>query len=219
MSEYNQHPDTASQHGPQDAAQRSKRDIDYFKDISGPNAAGRTKATVSLRWFEKNSDGTETEVREIQPLQKPVVYITKRAGYTNLFLDFGRRIDVDLNNMWDLIMAYFDPINSVSYTEEELESGIYNNGEGGEDRLVYFPLLQVRLSPIGRETEYIIVGLNPILPALSPRDPSGEPCVIQLAFEEDWFVADADLERIDMEEMKREVMEELKAGEAMRYMG
>ncbi len=194
------------------------RDIDFFNDISGVNNAGRTKAIVSLRWYEKNSDGSETEVREILPMQKPIVHIFKHPGYVNLHLDFGRRIDVDLNNTWNLIMDYYDPLNSVSYTEEELESGIFNNGDGTPDRLVYFPLLQVLISPIGRETEYLITGVNPVCAHVTPRDLSGEPCVIQMTFEEDWFVVNSEIEKVDIEEMKREIIAEIQAGEAKNFM-
>ena len=208
---------SAHQAPPTDKFPQMKRDIDFMQDISGTNAAGHTKAIVSLRWYEKNSDGTETEVREVQ-IQKPVVYIMKRAGYVNLFLDFMRRIDVDLRNSWDLISAYFNPINSVSYTEEELESGIFNNGEGTKDQLVYFPLLEVRLSPIGRELDYIIVGLNPASCSLAARDPSGEPCVLQMVFEESWFVVNSDLEQIDLKELELELIEEMKAGNTLDLM-
>lgn len=200
-----------------DSSAQKKRDIDFMQDISGTNAAGHTKAIVNLRWYEKNSDGTETQIREVQ-MQKPIVYIMKRAGYVNLFLDFKRRIDVDLKNCWDLISAYFNPVNSVSYTEDELESGVFNNGAGTMDRLVYFPLLEVRLSPIGRELEYIITGLNPASCSLAARDPSGEPCVLQMVFEESWFVVNSDLEQLDIREIEQEIIEEMKAGETLNLM-
>lgn len=211
-----------SEHGNQSASGSAQkklvRETDFFNDISGTNVAGHTKAIVQLRWFEKNSDGTETEIREIPPMQKPIVYIAKHPGFVNLFLDFGRRIDVDLANSWNLLMDYFSPLNSVSYTEEEIEAGVFNNGEGTEDRLVYFPLLQVRISPAGRETDYLIIGLNPVCCSISPRDLSGEPCVIQMTFEEDWFVVNSDIDKVDIEEVKRELIEEIEAGEARSFM-
>lgn len=194
------------------------RDIDFFNDISGTNAAGRTKAIVSLRWFEKNSDNTETEIREIPMLQKPIVQISKHLGYVKLYLDFGRRIDVDFNNMYNMIMDFFSPLNSVSYTMEELETGVFNNGDGTPDRLVYYPLLQIMLSPIGKETDYLIMGMNPFYFGVCPRDLSGEPTMIQMVFEDHWFVVDSKIDKIDVEEMKREVIEEIQSGEAKNFM-
>lgn len=197
--------------------QNQKRDIEYFQDISDVNAAGRTKAILNLRWYEKNSDGTETEIREIN-VQKPVVYIMKRAGYVNLFLNFMRRIDMDLQNCWDLITSYFHPANSVSYTQEEYETGVFYSEDGTPERLVYFPLLEVRLSPIGRETEYIIIGVNPACVFLSAPNPSGEPCVLQMVFEEDFFIVETDLEQLDMELLKKEIIAELQDGTALNLM-
>ncbi len=193
------------------------RDIDFFNDISGTNGAGHSKATINLRWYEKNSDGTETEIREMV-VQKPVVHIIKRPGYVNVFLDFSRRIDVDLNNAWTLISDYFSPLNSVSYTDEELESGIFNANDGRGDRMVYYPLLEVRMSPTGRETDYIIIGLNPVCANVTPKAVDGEPCVIQLAFDEAFFVVNSDLEPIDIEDIRRELIEEIQSGEFKDYM-
>lgn len=193
-----------------------KRDIEYFKEISGRNVSGQTKAIIGLRWFEKNSDGSETEIQEVQ-MQKPIVYIIKRAGYVNVFLDFQRRNDVDLRNFWDLRTAYFDPSNSVSYTEEELDSGIYNNGPGTPDRLVYFPLLQLMISPIGKESQFIIVGLNPASITLSAPDPTGEPCVVHLIFEESFFVVNDELEKIDLETLYQEEIQLIESGEALNF--
>lgn len=217
MSDLEQTTDTLIDAQPDVYQQSRKRDIEYFNDISGVNAAGRTKAILNLRWYEKNSDGTETEIREIN-VQKPVAYIMKRAGYVNLFLNFMRRIDVDLQNCWDLIMDYFNPANSVSYTEEEYETGVMCSEDGAPERLVYFPLLEVRLSPIGRETEYIIIGVNPASVSLAAPDPSGEPCVLQMVFEEDFFIAETDIEQLDMELLKREIMAELQDGTALDLM-
>lgn len=200
-----------------DYHEMTKRDIAYFNDISGLNAAGHTKAILNLRWYEKNSDGTETEIREIT-VQKPVVYIMKRPGYVNLFLNFMRRIDMDLHNCWDLITDYFNPSNSVSYTEEEYESGLVFGEDGTPERLVYFPLLEVRLSPIGKEMEYIIIGVNPASVSLAAPNPSGEPCVLQMVFEEDFFIVENELEQMDIEQMKREIIAELQEGTALDLM-
>lgn len=200
-----------------DYRQMKERDIFYFNDISGLNAAGHTKAIINLRWYEKNSDGTETDIREIT-VQKPVVYIMKRPGYINLFLNFMRRIDVDLQNCWDLITDYFNPTNSVSYTEEEYESGLVSGNDGTEDRLVYFPLLEVRLSPIGKEMEYIVIGVNPASVSLAAPSPAGEPCVLQMVFEEDFFIVETELDQLDIEQMQREIIAELQEGSALDLM-
>lgn len=200
-----------------DGKEKLMRDIDFYNDISGKNAAGRSKATVGLRWFEKNSDGSETEVMEIEPIQKPIVNIVKRFGYVNVFLNYGRRIDVDLRNAWEMLMSYFSPVNSVSYTEEELESGVFNLGDGTPDRLVYFPLLQVIFSPVGHESEYVITGLNPVSVSITPIDITGEPCVIQMVFDDEWFFV-SDVEQIDAEQIKQELIESIQQGEYQDYM-
>ena len=50
--------------------------------------------------------------------------------------------------------------------------------------------------------------INPALHTLQPRDPSGEPCVLQLVFPEDCFSVVTDL-TLNFEEIQREALSEL----------
>lgn len=194
-----------------------KRDIDFFRDISGTNAANRTKALVNIRWFEKNSDGTETDIREVT-FQKPIVNILKGAGYTHLYLDFMRDIDVDLRNAWELLAAFYHPANSVSYTPEELEAGVFFNPLAGKEQLVYFPLVQVRISPLGKETEYLISGLNPLGYTLMPPQPGRQFCILDMIFVDEFFVVDSDIERVDMDALKAEAIDAIERGDLDSFM-
>lgn len=92
-------------------------------------------------------------------IDKPIINIFKHAGFVNVFLDFGSRDDMDLRVIWDVLTEYSRPANSVSYLPEELESGFYNTEDG--PKMVYFPVLSLALSPIGREDSYMVHGYAP----------------------------------------------------------
>ena len=144
-------------------------------------------------------------------IDKPIINIFKHAGFVNVFLDFGSRDDMDLRVIWDVLMEYSRPANSVSYLPEELESGFYNTEDG--PKMVYFPVLSLALSPIGREDSYMVHGYNPILFSLAANDPRGEACVLQFAFPEETFSVVTDLAPIDPNEIHSEILEELEAEE------
>lgn len=198
-----------------DGRSHSSRERDYYVDISGPDKNGHPKAHVMIRYYNQYADGTTQEL-DILSVEKPFVSVFKHGGYVDVSLDFRQNIDVDLRMFWTTLENYFSPSNSVSYTDEEIEQGFYY--ENGEKKQVYFPLIQLILSPIGKESEYQLVGINPLLPPrLSPKNTVDlDPCVLQLVFAEDYFVVVDDLDDIDTGELQREITEEIAEEEKRR---
>lgn len=177
----------------------------YFADISGENEFGRPKARFMMRYYISYSDGTEDEIENLV-IEKPIFSIFKHAGFVNVRMDFEQSIDQDLRDVWEMLEEYSQPINSVSYLPEEIESGYYTDSTG--EHLVFFPMIDLTISPIGKEKDYVMLGINPAFYTLQPRDPSGVPCVIQLTFPEDWFVV-TESPTLDVDDIQREVVQEL----------
>ena len=188
-------------------AERTLRDRDYFEDISGVGTGGHTKAHIVLRYYHKYMDGTFDDL-EILSYDKPIVRVFKHAGFVNVFLDFGRREDIDLRMSWRLLEDYSSPSNSVDYLPEEIESGYYEDKLGRHK--VYLPLVELVLSPIGKEDKYELQGYNPVFFSLAPSGPdSPEPCVLQLTFMDSSFTVYNLLEELDIHELENEVMMEI----------
>ena len=181
----------------------TRLDVQRIIDISGVDKDNKTKAHVVLRHVETYSDGTTKEIESVVII-KPVVYVFKHAGYVNVRLDFGDPRDQDLWYIWQILDRYSKPENSVSYLPEEIESGVYIDNEKRK-RLVYYPTLQLSLSPIGEETNYQMVGFNPIFYTLQPQSPNGKPTVLQFTFPEEWFLIVDKIDPIDMETLYQEV--------------
>lgn len=183
-------------------------DVERIVDISGSTPQGRPKAHVLLHHYEQYSDGTIKDIHTMT-VDKPIVSIFKHAGFVNVFLDFGNSHDQDLKIMYDLLTEFQKPSNSVSYLPEELESGFYQTPEG--PKMVYFPILNLALSPIGKESSYMLHGYNPAFFTLAPNNVHGSPCVIQFTFMEETFAVVNDLERTDPAQVQAEVLAELEA--------
>lgn len=191
----------------------ASKEKEFIKDISGINPqTKRTKTHLIIRVVETNSDGTEVEIDSII-IEKPIVYVLKHPGYVEVNLDFGKAKDQDLQYIWKILKEYSAPANSVSYTFDELESGVYN--DGANDRLVYFPQIQLALSPVGRESEYQMLGFNPAYFTLQPgitHDAYSikelESSLISFMFSEETFVITTDLDPIDMAALQMEALKE-----------
>ena len=187
--------------------ERKLRDRDYFEDISGAGTGGHTKAHVVLRYYHKYMDGTFDDL-EVLSFDKPIVRVFKHAGFVNVFLDFGRREDIDLRMSWRLLEDYSSPTNSVDYLPEEIESGYYEDDLGRHK--VYIPLIELVLSPIGKEDKYEMQGYNPIFFSLAPSSPDyPDPCVLQLTFMDTNFTVYNMLKELDIHELENEVMMEI----------
>ena len=183
-----------------------KQPVDYFKDISGLNDYGHPKARVMIRRYTVFSDGTQTE-NGAYIVEKPIVKIYAQPRFVTIRLDFEQSIDLDLKDFWELLEDFFDPMNSVSYSDDELESGVYTDDTG--EHMVYFPMLDLVLSPIGRETEYVIGAVNPVLKGLSPNSPDNlDPCVLNLVFSED-CVSINDTPDLDLDEIQHQAVQDL----------
>ena len=189
------------------------RDSERFDDISGVGQYKRPKAHVLIRHYHQYSDGTYMDIESLT-YDKPIISVFRHPGYVNICMDFGSVNDVDLKTTWDLLSRYSSPANNVSYLPDELESGIYT--VKGIQRKVYFPLLEVVLSPIGKESEYEIHALNPAFFTLSTNSPlSFEPCVLQFTFDESWTTVINDLEYVDLTQLREEVMREIADGKSI----
>ena len=198
----------------QNATPTLPRDVERLIDISGSVGAGRPKAHMFLRHYVQYFDGSTRDI-EAAPIDKPIVNIFQHAGFVNVFLDFGRQSDMDLKIVWDIIHAFTDVRNSVSYLPEELASGEYQTEAGPQ--MVYYPVLELILSPIGREDEYAIHGYNPAFVTLAPNGPNGEICVLQLTFHEDTFSVVNHPYELDPSRIQAEIEEELEAEKRGHY--
>lgn len=182
--------------------------ISRYIDISGLDEYSRPKAHVALTYGNHYSDGQIQVKQELFLPVKPVVHVFKHAGFVNVMLDFLSTDDGDLAMAWDLVSNYSRPENSVDWSFEELDSRVYID-KTGKEHPIHFPMLELVLSPIGREVEYQFHGTNPAFYTLQPNGPKGGPCVLQLTFTADCFTLVDDIEPIDIDTIRNEVMEEL----------
>lgn len=195
---------------------RDIRPVDRYIDISGTDQYGHGKAHIALVYGTRYDDeeGTTVIHREVDIPPKPIVMISQHAGYANVLLDFLSNNDEDLRLAWDLLQEYSRPENSVSWSEEEYENHVYVD-EDGKEQPIYFPCIDLILSPVGKETEYQIRGINPAFYTLQPNGPEGIPSVLQLTFPEECLVVADEIDPIDFGSIEREIQEEEEA-ELMR---
>ena len=177
-----------------------------FADISGENSFGHPKARIMLRHYTLFSDGTEDEHQALI-VEKPILSVFQHAGFVNVRMDFRQAIDQDLLEIWEMLENYSNPMNSVSYSPEELSSGFYT-GDDGTEYLVYFPTVDLTISPINNEKAYAMTGINPAFYTLQPNKPSGPLCVLELTFQDDLFIITRDLQ-LNPDEIQHEALQEL----------
>lgn len=193
---------------------RNNHLIQSMIEVSGLNEYDIPNAQLVFVHSNRYSDGSSVILQQLDLPQKPVVQCFKHAGYVNVLIDFLSRDDVDLAMVWDLLSTYSNPENSIDWSEEELETGVYTDSEG-QPCMVYFPMLELVILPSFRlnlqspKEMFQLHGMNPLFYTLQPNGPKGEPCVLQLTFAEDWFVLEDDLAPVDIEQIRNEVMEEL----------
>ena len=177
-----------------------------FQEISGMDSSGRTKCEIFLRHYLMYSDGTTKEVEEVH-IRKPIVYIFAAGGYVNVFLDFFRRTDDDLRLAWSVVQNYMNPANSAFFLPEEVEQGYYIT-EDGRQELVYYPFLELAISPLGHEQEYMIHGYRPLLYANVSPAPDKDLTVLQLVFKDNLFIVDEEVGEIDRYSVQQEALNE-----------
>lgn len=175
-------------------------------EISGADRLGKTKATCFLRSYLHYSDGTTKEVEEMQ-LNKPIVNIFASGGFVNVFLEFGRRTDEELNLAFDMITRYMSASNSAVFLPDEVAQGYFIN-EAGEDELVYYPILELAISPLGHEREYMIHGYRPLLYGMVGPTPTSDLTTLQIVFKDNLFIVDEHAGSIDYAAVERDAMEE-----------
>jgi len=183
-----------------------QQDAELFADISGTDGMNRPRARVLMMYYTQYSDGTQVE-HDTLITEKPILSVFKHAGYVNVRMDFHQMIDQDLQDFWTMLDRYSDPMNSVSYSPEELESGFYK-GADGSDLLVYFPTIALTISPVNKEKAYGMTGINPAFYTLHPQKPGGPVCVLELVFKDDLFGITRDLP-LDLAEIQHEALQEL----------
>jgi len=188
---------------------------DRFIQVSGTDQFGKPKTHVIFTFSERYSDGSSKVLQEVSVSKKPILSVFSNEGFVDVTMDFRSRDDVDLNLALQLIGEYQRPINSVDWLPEEIEQDFYI-GEDGEQHLLYWPVLEVAISPLNKELEFMLTGINPPFFTLQPSmttHPSGssfEPCVLHFTFLQDWFTVSEDLhEHVDLDAMREEVIQEL----------
>jgi len=186
-----------------------RHNIRRYIDISGLDEYERPKAHVALTYGNCYSNGQFQVLQELILPVKPVVQVFKHAGFVNVMLDFLNTDDGDLFMAWDLLEHYNRPENSIDWSVEALNAGVYTDEQGNE-QLVHFPMLELILSPIGKEDEYQFQGRNPAFYTLQANGPKGGPCVLQFTFTEDWFTLIEDgIDPVDIDAIRQEILEEM----------
>lgn len=187
------------------------RELDCFADISGRDDYGRPKARIQMRYYTYFSDGREEE-HQVVMVEKPILSVFKHINYithesfVNVRMDFDQAIDQDLREIWLMLDEHSSPVNSVDYTPEERESGFYTDAQG--QHLVYYPTIELLISPVNQEGRYAMIGVDPAFYTLDPKEPGGQPCVLQLTFPESGFLI-VEPVPLDPEKIQREALQEL----------
>ena len=183
--------------------------VNRYVEISGLNEYFRPKAHVALAYGNCYSDGQFQVKQELLLPVKPVVHVFKHAGFVNVMLDFLSPDDGDLAMAWDLLSSYSRPENSIDWSLEALNDRVYID-ENGNEQMIYFPMLELILSPIGKEDEYQFQGRNPAFFTLQANSPKGDPCVLQFTFTEDWFtLIEEGIDPVNIDSIRQEIMEEM----------
>ncbi len=186
---------------------RPQRDQERYMEISGPDRSGHTKGRLFMRHYLQYSDGTTKEIEELE-MVKPIINIFSAGGYVNLFLEFKSRTDVDLAKAFACIQRYFDTSNGVTFTEDEMTQGFYTN-EVGEDEQVFTPVLEISISPLGHEFEYMIHGFRPLLYAMVGREPENDLNILELVFKDKLFLIDDNIGTIDHQAIRLDLMDDI----------
>jgi hypothetical protein len=148
-------------------------DINSTKDLmisaSGRDDYGMPKASIGITHERWGINGDVTTVVE-DSYNNPVVNIFKHAGYVQVDLDFGSKFDVNLKLCWNILENFCEAANSV------------------DDEATEIPTIVLTIIPNEFEGKYYMLGVNPIFHTLQPKNPSGEPTVIRLVFNEEDFM-------------------------------
>ena len=139
---------------------------EILESLCGPDIYGKTKASVGI-WFELRNVNNLEEVKPIEEIGfiKPIVSISRRAGYVQVDFIYEQHFDADLREQWRVLEKSLKP--EYSYNEE---TG-------------YCPVIVVQLT--GKDNnDFVVMGTNPILWSLTPSEPGKEPNVLRVVFEE-----------------------------------
>ena len=179
----------------------------YFTEISGPGVGSHPKAHVVLRHYHQYHDGTQRDI-QIYSVDKPILTVFTNGPFVYVAMNYRYHDDIDLRMAWRMLADYRDPLNSVSYLDEEVKSGYYM--ENGEKKMVHYPMLELILSPIGSEDKFEMHGLNPLMFNLGPASPTDpEICVLQLTFDAGWFQTFDNLQPLDAAQLRAELLHEM----------
>ena len=140
-------------------------EFELIQEISGVDEFGKGKCTISIQPQRCDADGNVVNTDDEFITEKPVVHLFKQAGgYVLVDFVFDSINDVDLQNMYAILVDFFAAINSAS--DDELD----------------FPLFALSIIPNVLEGRFFAMGFNPIFYALAPDDVYGEPRIIRTAF-------------------------------------
>lgn len=133
---------------------------------SGVDEHNMPKSSVVLAndfWY---SNG-ERETVEEMTTDTPVIQFFRGDGFITLDMDFGSRLNVELDMVNDFLSAFRVVENS-------------SDDEGKK-----FPVTTVVVVPMEHAGKYFIACTNPVIHCLTSNKPNGENTIIRLAFFED----------------------------------
>lgn len=180
---------------------------DLILACSGKSESGNPKCMFTLFNEVWGMDDSKTTIDDLF-IDKPELRIFKHAGYVQVDFIYESARDMDLYFQHKFIEDFSQSENSVDYTEEELEKGIYID-ENGYEKPVKFPNLILNIIPRELKEKYYIMGFNPIFSCLQPLEPEGEIKMIRLVFnEEDFLFLEADSENLNVGDIEQEAIAE-----------
>lgn len=143
-------------------------EYDLIQAISGVDAHGAGKCTVTIQPQRCNADGNVVNTDVEYMTDKPIIQMFKQAGgFVLVDFVFESIEDIDLKRMYEYLRDFFDSTNSIREEDNE------------------FPVLAISIVPEAFAGEYWTMGLNPVFYTLAPDDMKGEPKILRLLFSSD----------------------------------
>lgn len=158
--------------------------LELLKNICGTNESGKSKSMFSI-FHELWKVGDNDEKDEVANLHidKPILKAHMHLDYVIIDFEFQSNSDHDLAHMWYFLENFTKIENSIDFSDEELERGIYFADD--KECPVKIPVLIFNIVPKKYNGKYSLTAFNPIFHTLQPKYPKDEARVIRTVFNAD----------------------------------
>ncbi|MEE0929987.1 MAG: hypothetical protein UIM53_03225 [Acutalibacteraceae bacterium] len=131
---------------------------------SGTDEHKMPKCSVVIMNEFWDVDGNKEEIDEIV-VETPIAQFFAGDGFITLDLDFGSRLNVDLDMVNDALMSFRTAANSID-----------------DDKM---PVTTVVIVPSDYEGQYFIACINPVIHCLTANKPNADLSIIRMVFTEE----------------------------------